>query len=547
LLSLPSKRNAHRPKAPLDHAFHRCIYIDVVDYRLLSTASLPNISKKKCVNLRNGQQALCSQFWLDFLFSSHLSLIWSIPMADVKALSSVPFEASDFLVDLPAETADRITTPELEKILIDTAEVPASSPSVTIGGFSSTVEGSVIPDAIEQQGLGSFNTQLQGQLRSAISPQDPLGFTPRLASQVPSLSTLASFESAAASVAAPTPLFLVGTELDDVLVGSNAADVILGLGGNDIVIALNGTDLVRGGTGDDLIVGGGDRDTLLGEEGNDVIYGDSSDGLTFGNDGNDTIDGGSGNDVIFAGGNNDVVFGGDGTDFLFGGVGDDSINADAGDDIALGEDGNDTVFGGFGNDQLSGNLGDDQVIGGVGNDTVFGNDGNDILIGVDSANAAFGFGKGEIDSMTGGAGKDRFLLAQQGQNFYDDGNPFNTGRGDYGLIKDFEIDGTDKIQLSGKASNYVLREVGGDLPQGVGIFTASKFNFPIDPIDPIDPIGPELMSDSMTGALGAGPAPGENGDAVIFPRPLGGELIGIIGNASTAQLSLTNSNQFEFV
>ncbi len=464
-------------------------------------------------------------------------------MADATNLSSVAFKPSDALSNLPPETSEKITTPEVEQTLRVTADAPVTRPDVTVGGFNSTVESEVIPDVIETQGLGSFTTQLQNQLRGAVSPQDSLGFTPELASKVPSLSSLSSLESAAASTAAPTPLFILGTELDDALVGSTASDVILALGGNDIVIGLSGNDLVRGGTGDDLIVGGGDRDTLLGEEGNDVIYGDSSDGLTFSTDGNDTIDGGSGDDVVFAGGNNDVVFGGNGNDFLFGGLGNDSINADAGDDIALGEDGNDTVFGGFGNDQLSGNLGDDQVIGGVGNDTVSGNDGNDSLIGVDSANVAFGFGRGEIDRMTGGSGSDRFLLGQQGQKFYDDGNAFSAGRGDYGVIEDFEANGTDKIQLSGNANNYVLRAVGGDVTQGVGIFARSSGG--IKPL-PVELSPQEMLLEGESMSLGSTSAMAEDTDGLRVQRPQA-ELIGIVANTSLDQLSLSNNTQFTFV
>jgi Ca2+-binding RTX toxin-like protein len=506
-------------------------------------------------------------------------------MTDVKEFANNSPEAVDVLSELPPEVA---ANPEVEQILIEKGNTPVSRPDVTVGDFSSTVGKEVIPDAIETQGLGSFNDQLQLQLGEVLSTQDPLGLTPDLATGIPALNTLATFEASAASIASSTPVVIVGDTNNNVLVGTNGADLIFGLEGADTVIALAGDDYVDGGAGNDIIVGGADNDFLVGDAGNDVIYGDSVAALTFGVEGNDNIDGGDGNDTIFAGGGDDFVsggngsdringdlgndilngdadndfirgglgddslFGGEGNDFLFGNEGNDSINADSGDDAAFGNDGNDTVFGGFGNDQLYGGVGDDQVIGGVGNDTLLGDEGNDTLIGVDSANAAFGFGKGEIDNMTGGAGKDRFLLGQQGQRFYDDGNAFDTGRSDYGLIKDFESNGTDKIQLSGNANQYVLREVGGDLPQGVGIFTASKFEFPRDPIQPIEPIGPmepspELLDDSMNPSLGASFKPVLE-ETIIRPRPIGGgELIGVVANSSTAQLSLSNVNQFEFV
>jgi Ca2+-binding RTX toxin-like protein len=492
-------------------------------------------------------------------------------MADMKAVS-------DLLSGLTPEASAQVATPDVQQILSETSSAVVSKPNVTIGDFSSTVDKEAIPDAIETQGLGSFNDQLQTQLRTGLSTQGSPVLTPQVASQIPGLSTLAGLESSLASLAPVTPQRIVGTEGNDLLAGGNGPDVILALGGDDVVIALNGNDLVRAGAGDDIAVGGGGRDFLFGEDGNDLIYGDSSDGLTFGLAGNDNIDGGNGDDTIFAGGNNDFVlggsgsdfidgeagddrlnggigddymsggadndslFGGEGTDFLFGGTGNDTFNGDAGDDIAAGEEGDDVVFGGAGNDQLSGDLGNDQVIGGVGNDTVSGDDGDDTLIGVDSAVAAFGFGRGEIDRMTGGSGSDRFLLGQQGQKFYDDGISSGDGRGDYGVIEDFAADGTDKIQLSGNASNYVLREIGGDVPQGVGIFARTRFDFPIDPIDPRPPFSPEQSSM----LLGSGEAIAA-GDESLKILPSTSELIGIVANASTSQLSLSNSAQFTFV
>jgi hypothetical protein len=500
-------------------------------------------------------------------------------MADMKAVS-------DLLSGLTPEASVQIATPEAQQVLNETANVLVSKPEVTVGDFSSTVGKEAIPDAIETQGLGSFNDQLQTQLRTGLFAQGSPVLTPQLASQIPGLSTLAGLESSLASLAPATPLRIIGTEGNDLLAGSNGSDAIFALGGDDVVIALNGNDLVRAGAGDDTVVGGGGRDFIFGEDGNDLIYGDAATSPTFGVEGNDNIDGGNGDDNIFAGGNNDFVlggagddfidgeagndrlnggagddymsggadndslFGGDGIDFLFGGTGDDTFNADAGDDIVSGEEGNDLLFGGAGNDQLSGDSGNDQFIGGVGNDTVSGDDGDDTLIGVDSAVAAFGFGKGEIDRMTGGSGSDRFLLGQQGQKFYDDGISSGEGRSDYGVIEDFAADGTDKIQLSGNPDNYVLRDIGGDVPQGVGIFARTKFDFPIDPIGPGKPIpiDPQPPFDPTQASLSLGSSEAiAAGDDALRILPSTSELIGIVANASTSQLSLGNSAQFTFV
>ena len=415
------------------------------------------------------------------------------------------------------------------------------TPDINVDGFKSTIEPTAVPDAIEQQGLSSFNRSVQSQVRNTLAKPNASERTAPISTLVPGLNDLVALERTAASTASIGPSFVLGTNGADLLTGTQVSDVILARGGDDVVIALNGSDLVRGGNGEDTIVGGGDRDFLFGEGGNDLIFGDTSDGLTFGVVGDDEIDGGAGDDSIFGGGGNDLIrggsggdliegeegndrlnggdgtdfinggkgrdriFGGNDTDFLFGGRGKDTINAGAGDDVAFGEGGRDTVFGGEGNDELSGGGGNDTVIGGIGDDRVSGDRGDDTLIGVDSAVAAFGFGKGEIDRLKGGRGRDTFVLGDRGQVFYDDRSRFAVGFEDYALIEDFESNGTDKIQLAGSAGDYVLinTDSAGILPIGVGIFAQSV------------------------------------GEA--------NELVGVVANASSNNLALSNSAQFSFV
>lgn len=165
---------------------------------------------------------------------------------------------------------------------------------------------------------------------------------------------------------------IYGTSGADVLYGTSNNDIsIFALGGDDIVYGFNGNDIIDAGEGDDTVYGGNGNDTILGRNGNDTIYGNND------------------NDSIWGEGGNDTLYGDDGDDYVFGGAGDDK------------------VVGGNGNDKLYGGLGDDR------------------LLGVKSRNAI------EIDELTGGGGKDTFLVGDYHGNFYNNG-----GNSDYALIKD---------------------------------------------------------------------------------------------------------------
>ena len=105
------------------------------------------------------------------------------------------------------------------------------------------------------------------------------------------------------------------------------------------------------------------------------------------------------------------------------------------------------------NDSIYTGDGDDIITGGIGNDTLNVRNGNDILIGVDpnSSNP----GRGEIDSFTGGLGRDRFILGDVSWLGYDDGDSTLAGNNDYAQISDFNPT-DDIIQLRGTSSNYLL-------------------------------------------------------------------------------------------
>ncbi|MCM0591190.1 MAG: cadherin repeat domain-containing protein [Gloeotrichia echinulata DEX184] len=64
-------------------------------------------------------------------------------------------------------------------------------------------------------------------------------------------------------------------------------------------------------------------------------------------------------------------------------------------------------------------------------------------------------GVGEIDTLQGGTGSDRFILGNGTKVFYDDGNSTTGGSGDYALIQNFNPN-EDTIQLSGLKTDYTL-------------------------------------------------------------------------------------------
>jgi Ca2+-binding RTX toxin-like protein len=329
----------------------------------------------------------------------------------------------------------------------------------------------------------------------------------------------------------------IGSDFSELIFGTDGNNEILGRGGNDTLVGFAGFDTLKGEIGNDSLLGGDDADLLDGGDGNDFLAGDK---------GNDTMLGGSGNDRFqwVDGDGNDLIGGGDGIDELIfngsaiqgdrinlsqsasdivlqrnnlvpatltiqgierfnainGGGGDDSLNISnlpAASGVQFiqfaGGDGNDRMdtdnvsaninaSGGNGNDILVSSNGNDMLLGDRGSDLLFGRDGNDRIIGAESSN----LGRGEIDMLIGGVGRDTFVLS----NFYDDGNIipdgdvinfFNgiDGTGDFARIPDFIV-GEDVIQLAGPRSSYQLKPItnslqGGRPAQDMGIFKNTGF------------------------------------------------------------------------
>ncbi|MFB2921118.1 MULTISPECIES: CHRD domain-containing protein [Aerosakkonema] len=236
------------------------------------------------------------------------------------------------------------------------------------------------------------------------------------------------------------------------------------------IAATTGT-VIQGTDVSDNLVGGEGDDTLFGKGNNDSLSGGGGDDLCNGNQGSDTLNGGVGNDTLYGGKDDDFLFGNEGNDVLIGNLGADNLAGGKGDDLLFGNEGSDTLDGNAGNDTIYGGKGNDFLIGSLGNDSLSGDLGDDTLSGVDGSSASPGLG--EIDTLTGGDGVDRFILGKSNVFYYNDGNDADAGLNDYALITNFKA-GQDVIQLRGAANNYTLATSGGNLPTGTGIFLVSS-------------------------------------------------------------------------
>ncbi|MEM6867753.1 MAG: LamG-like jellyroll fold domain-containing protein [Cyanobacteria bacterium P01_C01_bin.121] len=90
----------------------------------------------------------------------------------------------------------------------------------------------------------------------------------------------------------------------------------------------------------------------------------------------------------------------------------------------------------------------DVLKGGLGDDTLYGDLGDDILNGTHAALA----GRNELDRLSGGIGRDLFILGDETQAYYG-----FSGSHDYATIADFE-ENSDSVQLHGSASDYTQQQ-----------------------------------------------------------------------------------------
>ncbi|MEH2053579.1 calcium-binding protein [Nostoc sp.] len=237
-------------------------------------------------------------------------------------------------------------------------------------------------------------------------------------------------------------------------------DNVIGTNGNDSIIGDNQNNKLSGNNGNDTIDGGLGIDSLNGGAGDDTYIVDSTlDTITeAANSGTDTVR----SSVTYTLGANlenlrltgTTAINGTGNslnNFLFGNSANNTLNARAG---------NDTLDGNLGNDILNGEDGNDSLQGGPGNDILNGGSGNDILIGV-FPGSLLPPGLGETDTLTGGAGIDRFILGDAINIFYDDNNSANSGFADFATITDFDSS-QDRIELKGTPLDYRLQVVGSN-------------------------------------------------------------------------------------
>jgi Ca2+-binding RTX toxin-like protein len=228
---------------------------------------------------------------------------------------------------------------------------------------------------------------------------------------------------------------------------------------NSVLEALKNTN-PRTITGNGLISGSSGNDKIEGSDDIDGIYGLGGDDLIYSKDGADIVHGGEGNDIIF-GGDGDIdgdLFGGESRgsaeEELYGEDGDDWIFGEGGNDLLVGgktsgdfkfsDNDDDHLYGGDGYDRLVGGYGSDFLVGGADDDTLTGSSekrGHHAYDGVDIL-------WGDEEGGNGSTGADRFVLGQDGVVYYDDGVDVSNGTLQYALIKDFNPNAGDTIQLA---------------------------------------------------------------------------------------------------
>ena len=180
----------------------------------------------------------------------------------------------------------------------------------------------------------------------------------------------------------------------------------------------------------------------------------------------------------------DILLGTAEVDTLYGYADSDRLEGGDNNDSLFGGDGNDNLYGQYGNDTIYGENGNDNLYGYRGNDTLIGGLGNDLIVGAGlqytSTTGPQSFGEGEIDTLTGGQGKDTFQLWGGGGRTGIRVHYNSKSAEDYALITDFNPS-EDVIELTKNAGygqlsavKYSLGASPAGLPSGTGIYVENS-------------------------------------------------------------------------
>jgi len=225
-----------------------------------------------------------------------------------------------------------------------------------------------------------------------------------------------------------TVIDLTGNALDNTLVANDLGASLLGGSGRDTLIGGNGNDELDGGDGVDRMIGGqGDdlyyvdsRLDVIGEaanEGTDTVYAASN--YILGPNIENLMLEGTGDWVMGGNSLNNRLVGNSGDNLLAGGLGRDTLEGGLGDDVYVLTDTLDTIIDTGGTDtirsildivlqadienaELTG-IGDTVAIGNAQDNQIRGNSADNILEGLLG-----------VDTLTGGAGSDQFIIASNG-------------------------------------------------------------------------------------------------------------------------------------
>jgi Ca2+-binding RTX toxin-like protein len=246
--------------------------------------------------------------------------------------------------------------------------------------------------------------------------------------------------------------------------GTKAADIINGSDGNDDLKGLGGDDTIFGSLGQDTVDGGAGRDTVDYSSVNGTVTLFPQGILNNEDPQNsqlikiETIIGASGRPNVIDASSVTTDFGATldinlGTNKLtvknIPNLGTQNFTVQNFVNVS-GTQNKDIIIGNNSANTINGNDGDDALTGSGGSDLITGGGGNDTLSGTDSSAR----GIGELDTLEGGIGTDKFVLGDSSGAFYK-----TQGNNDFAKINDFAAG--DQIQL-GVGDTYQVERGSGN-------------------------------------------------------------------------------------